>query len=306
MANISMEHWRLFVQVAELGSLTKAAALRNTAQPALSRNIALVERECGERLFERTGRGVSLTEAGRKVLPRIKAWLGEADQIVADIRAGAGVPSGVVRVGVLASTAPLLVSLLFQRVRNTFPGIQLRIMESPSVLLAERLHNGQIDIAVLFRSGKEAGPDDYPIAAVDTLLVGPPKDALTRSPTVAFSKLGGLPLILLPESNQLRRILQQTAHRKRVTLNVVMECDSIAAQKEAVARGGGHAVLGSNAVVQELESGRLQAARIVSPGIQRTITLCMPPQRKSTLACREVASLIRESFHTVFNSVTTE
>ena len=294
--NITLEEWKLFAQVAKLGSLTKTAALRGTAQPVISRQIALLERKCKIRLFDRNGRGVSLTEAGSRVLPRVDAWLSEADQIAGDVRARAGVPIGNVRIGMLASTGPLLGSLLFQQVRNRFPGIQLRLMESSSSQLAEWLKTGQIDIAILFRFGNDAGPDDRPIAKVDIVLVGSAKDTVVRPRTVAFSNLDGLPLILPPETNLLRRVLQQAARKKHVTLNVVMECDSLATQKEAVAEGGGHTVLGSNAVVQELKSGRLRASRIVSPSIQRTITLCVSPHRPPTLACREVAALIQDSF----------
>lgn len=299
MTHVPIEHWKLFVQVAELGSLTKAAALRNKAQPVLSRQITLLEQICGERLFDRTGRGVALTEAGRRVLPRVKSWLGEADQIVADVRASAGVPMGVVRLGVLSSTAPLLVGLLFQRVRKQFPGIQLRIVESASGQLAEWLRTGQIEIAVLFRSDKEGGPDDHPIAAVETLLVGCAGDPVTASSTIGFEELDGLPLILLPETNHLRRVVQQAADEKRVSINVVMECDSIAAQKEAVALGGAYTVLGANSVIEDLNSGRLQASRIVSPSIQRVLTLCLSSQRPSTLACRKVAALVDECLHTL-------
>ncbi|WP_161993167.1 LysR family transcriptional regulator [Lacisediminimonas profundi] len=280
------------MQVAELGSLTKAAALRNKAQPLLSRQITLLEQSCGERLFERTGRGVTLTEAGKRVLPRVKSWLSEGDQIVADVRAVAGVPMGVVRVGVLSSTSPMLVGMLFQRVRKQFPGIQLRIVESSSGQLAEWLRTGQIEIAVLFRSDREGGPDDHPVSAVKTLLVSCAGDPVTASPTIAFDALDGLPLVLLPETNHLRRMVQQAADERRVNLNVVMECDSIAAQKAAVALGGAYTVLGENAVIEELNSGRLQASRIVAPSIQRILTISLSSHRQSTLACKEVAALV--------------
>lgn len=293
--DVTVEEWKLFVQVAELGSLTKVAALRDTAQPVISRQIGLLERKCAVRLFDRNGRGVTLTEGGRRALPRVKAWIREAHQITSDVREGTRAPVGTVRVGMLPSTGPLLASLLFQRVRKMFPGIQLRMLESSSSQLAEWLKTGQVDIAILFRAASDAGPDDHPIATVDTLLVSSASDAITRSRTVPFSMLGGLPLILPAETNLLRRILQQAAHRKGITLNVVMECDSLATQKEAVAEGGAYTILGSNAVVQELKSGRLRASKLVSPAIPRLMTLCVSPHRPPTLACREVSALLQDS-----------
>lgn len=293
--DLTLSEWKLFAQVAEQGSLTKVAALRGTAQPVVSRQIAALERKCAVRLFDRNGRGVTLTEGGLRALPRVQAWIREAAQIAADVREYAGSPVGTVQVGMLQSTSPLLASLLIQRVQKTFPGIQLRLLESSSNQLAEWLKTGQVDIAVLFATGSDSGPDDRPIAIIDILLVGSRGDVLTRPRTVPFARLSGLPLILAAETNPLRRLVQETANRRGVRLNVVMECDSLATQKEAVAEGGVYTVLGSNAVAQEVRSGRLQASKIVSPSIQRTMRLSVSPHRPPTLACREVAALLEDS-----------
>lgn len=292
---VTIEEWKLFMLVAEVGSLTRAAALRDTAQPVVSRQIAQLERKCATKLFERTGRGVSLTEAGRRALPRVKAWLRDADQIRADLRAGAGSPAGTVRIGTLESMGPILAGLLFQHVRKAFPDIQLRMQESSSDQLAEWAKAGKVDIALLFRTEHDTGPDDRTLAEIDTFLVGPAKDALTRRRTVPFSKLDGLPLVLPEETNQLRRTLQHAADRRGIALNVVMECGSLVAQKAAVAEGGGYTILNGNAIVQEIAAGQLQAARIVSPSFQRKMTLRISPHRPPTLACRVVATLIQNS-----------
>lgn len=292
---MNIEAWKLFADVAELGSLTRTAASRNTAQSAISRQIAVLEQFCGGRLFHRTGRGVTLTEAGIRIFPRVKAWLNEAEQIAKEVKATVGVPSGVVQVGMIPSAGHQLASLLFQQTRLLFPEVQLRILDGASAQLSEWLEAGQVDIAVLFRYGSEKRSDEHQLAVVDTFLVGPAGDALTKSPTVHFNRLDRLPLILARLPNSLRRVLDQAAKRKGITLSVVMECDSLEIQKDVVADGGGYTIHGSLAVSHDLQSGRLQASRIVSPAIQRTITLCVSRYRPPTLACREVARLIRSS-----------
>jgi LysR family nitrogen assimilation transcriptional regulator len=300
---IDVEQWRLFVQVAEFGSLTKAAASRNTVQPVISRQIALLEQQCNGRLFDRTGRGVALTDAGKRILPRVKAWLAQAEQLADDVEATVGVPVGLVRVGMLRSIGDLLARLLFTRVRARFPGIQLRIVDAPSGQLSEWLRAGQIDVAILFRYARETGPNDFPLADVDTFLVGPANDPLTRSSTVSFSKLDGLPLILPSEPNTLRRLLDQLAQKKKISLSVAMECDSLAMQKDVVADGGGYAVLGSHAMVEDLATGRLQASKIVSPTIERTMTLCTSRHRLPTIACSEVTKLVHSCIEEIASSV---
>src|SRR5262245_57444549 len=103
---------RLCLDVAALGSFSKAALPRRTVQSHISRQVSELERECGTRLFRRTGRGVVLTDFGARILPRIRAWLAETDQLVNDIKSNAEVPVGEVRIGILPSAAHPLVTTL--------------------------------------------------------------------------------------------------------------------------------------------------------------------------------------------------
>ena len=102
--------WKLFVDAAELGSLSKVAAAYGTSQPHISRQISVLEQECGGRLFQRTGRGVVLTELGQRIAPKVRAWMASTDQLVNEVRSSAGTPIGKVRIGSLPSTAHPLVS----------------------------------------------------------------------------------------------------------------------------------------------------------------------------------------------------
>eukprot|EP01031_Cornospumella_fuschlensis_P020685 gene20685-25357_t len=116
---------KLFIDVSELGSLTKTALLYGTTQPHISRQISELERECGGRLFQRTGRGVVLTALGEQIMPRIRAWLLDTDQLHNDIKKASGTPVGTVRIGVLPSTAHPLVSTLYYRLKESFPLVKL-------------------------------------------------------------------------------------------------------------------------------------------------------------------------------------
>jgi len=107
--------WKLFIDAAELGSLSKVALAYGTSQPHISRRIGELEQECGGRLFQRTGRGVVLTELGQRVAPKVRAWLTSTEQLVNDVRTSAGTPIGKVRIGSLPSTAHPLVTTLHRR-----------------------------------------------------------------------------------------------------------------------------------------------------------------------------------------------
>ncbi len=298
-APLDLARLRLFAQVAEVGSLTKAAVMLDTAQPAISRQIGQLEREWGGRLFHRTGRGVALTELGERILPRAKALLAQAGQLSEDIKGTAGVPSGNVRVGVLPSLSQPLISLVFRRTRASFPNLRLHVYEGSTGQIEEWLANDRIDIAIRYRYGRSLPRGELPLAVVDTHLIGAAGDPVTRAPTVRFARLDKLPLVLAGPPQALRGLLDQTAKRLRLTLSVVMEADSLPLQTEAVAEDRCYTILPVHAVHQALQAGRVQASRIVSPGISRTIALGTTTQRPLTAGGREVVKLVREIVSTM-------
>jgi LysR family nitrogen assimilation transcriptional regulator len=300
---LDFQKLKLFEQVAEHGSLTKAAVALDSVPSAISRQISALERECGGRLFHRTGRGVALSELGTRILPRVRALLAEANHLSVEIKASAGVPVGEVRFGVLPSLSHPLVNLLHKQIRAQFPGIHIYVFEGSSGQLDEWLANGQVDIAILFRYGKSEIGKEQALAVVDTYLVGPAGDTLTKAATVQFERLDKLPLILPGAPNGLRVTLDQKAKKMGITLNVVLEANSLPIQKDFTEDGTGYTILAGHAVMREVKAGTLQASRIVEPGVERIITLGTTTHRPATLASREVARLVRKNVEDISASL---
>lgn len=295
MNYLSLEQWRLFVQIAEHGSLTRTAAARDVAQSAISRQLAAIEKACGGRLFDRAARGVSLNETGVRLYPRVVAWLEAGDQIHRDVQVALREPTGIVRMGVLASLGENLCAEVFRLVRARFPGVTLRFYGGSGGRLSEWLEDGTIDLALLVRNGREGRRSEVPLVTVRHVLIGPPGDALTSGRSIAFKRIDGVPLVLPSAPNAFRSLLEHWARRKGVELSVHVESDSFHIQKELVARCGLYTILGAHAITEEQRTGRLQAAYIVSPGLNRTITLGLTEVRPPSLACREVAQIVRAS-----------
>ncbi|MPZ47585.1 MAG: LysR family transcriptional regulator [Betaproteobacteria bacterium] len=291
---MDFEKLRLFAKVAELGSLTKVAIMLDSTQSAISRRLSALERDCGARLFHRTGRGVTLTPFGDRLLPRVRALLLEVNQLSHDIHSAAGVPVGEVTIGMLPSMAHPLVGLLFRITRRTYPGIRLRVYEGLGGQLEEWLATGKIDVAILFRYGKGRSTDSQLLARVDTYLIGPPGDPITKPPTVRFAQLNRLPLVLTGPPSRMRSMLGQISRRKGISLSVFLEADSLTIQKDIVAAGDAYAVLALPAVYREVQLGRLQASRIVNPSIERMITLSSSTHHPQSLAARAVVQLIQK------------
>jgi len=281
----------LFVRVANEGSLTRVAAATGSPQPSLSRKISKLEEEFGGRLFLRTGRGVSLSDLGIRVLPKVQAVMRELGELSAEVSSRASVVMGEVRIGVLPSLYDGIVIPLMDVQLEKFPGIRMHVQEGSLSQIDPWLVSGQIDIGVTYRYG--AAADVERLVRVGTYLIGPPGDALTGGKSVDFRRLDGVPLVLPSAPNATRLVLERLAKKAHITLNVVMEADSTHIQKAAASHTGVYTVMPLHAAAEEVRSGRLQATRIVEPRIDCDIALGMAGARPATHAAREVARLIR-------------
>jgi LysR family transcriptional regulator, nitrogen assimilation regulatory protein len=286
--------WKLFVDAAEFGSLSKVAVAYGTTQPHISRQISELERECGGRLFQRTGRGVVLTELGQRVAPRVRAWLASTEQLANDVRTSAGTPIGKVRIGSLPSTAHPLVNTLYKRLKEQYPLIQLAVREGQGAQLETWLEDGSVDLAILYRTSQSPKNGDTYLVETPTYLVGAAGDPLTSRPTVPFSALHNLPLVHFCRPNSWRNHLEQLCVEHSVSLNVALEADSLSLQTHVVAEGGIYALLGPYAVAAAAKECRLQSSKLVRPVVNRYIALAMSRHGELTLACRTVMQVTRE------------
>ena len=286
--------WKLFIDAAELGSLSKVAAAYGTSQPQVSRQIGDLERSYGARLFQRTGRGVVLTELGQRVAPKVRAWLAGTDQLANDIRTSAGAPIGTVRIGSLPSTAHPLVTTLYHRLKERYPLIQLVVREGQGAQLETWLEDGSVDLALLYRSRPAPKNDDSYLVEVSTYLVSAEGDPLTARPTVPFSVLHDLPLVSFCRPSSWRTHLEQLSVEHGISLNVALEADSLRLQTHAVAEGGLYTLLGPYAIAAASKDCRLQSSKIVNPIIPRYIALAMSRHGALTLACRTVMQVTQE------------
>jgi LysR family nitrogen assimilation transcriptional regulator len=287
---------RVFTCVAELGSITKAAHLLDTTQSAVSRQVGALEAEIGGRLFHRTGRGVVLTELGRRIEPRIRSLLVELDRIGTEAKEMASIPAGDVHIGMLSSIAPRISTRLLQGVRRQYPEVRLHLFDGFSGQLDEKLANGRLDMALLFRYGESRGSDGETLAVLHSYLVGPPGDRLTRDPIVPFATLDHLPLVLPMFPNGIRASLDETARREQVAISLAVEADSIPVQIALASDPAEpvYAISSYYAVADAVRAGQLQAARIVSPGIDRSFCLAHSARRPASLATRKLAELVAQ------------
>jgi DNA-binding transcriptional LysR family regulator len=283
-----------FILVVDLGSLSRAAKAADTTQSFISRQIAQLEAEWGDKLFERTGRGVVLTNFGQRLHPEITQLLAQVRQLETAVKDNAGVPFGDVRVGIVPSMSRRLLPKLFADIQARAPGVRLQIVEDFTGALEEQLMAGQLDLAVMNRYSCSSRHGEDVLGYVDTLLIGKPGAAGVAGESIRFRDLDNLPLVLPPVPNGLRTLLDQQARLQGIRLNITLEVNTLSAITNIAANGNAFSFLPLLAVEQEVAMGRLSALQITDPDMRRTISLGLTRQHPLSKAARLVASRTRE------------
>ena len=284
---------RTFSCVAELGSLSKASDTLRVAQPALSRQIKLLEHELRAELFTRNGRGMVLTDAGRLLLARTAGIVRQIDQVRDEIQSAGGPPSGRVVLGLVPTVSCVISARLARRTVDTYPGISLCIVESYSGHLMEWLHRGEMDLALIYGPSSDLHLTVQSLGRDPIVAVGPRGSGLSQKKQVDIGWLLRQRLVLPSHSHGLRALIEQAAAKKKLKLDVKLEADSFRVLTSLVEEGLGYTLLPPSSVRSEVASGRLETAAIAKPAPMRELTLASPIDHPGSTAITLVSELLR-------------
>lgn len=299
---MDLKQLRAFVTVAETGNVTRASSLLNLVQPAVSRQLRLLEEDLGTELFDRSRQGMSLTASGKAMLEYARRILNEVERARAEIQPTEGPVAGIVSIGLLASVSDLLATPLTAAVRASYPHIRLRLMIGYAGHLTEWIEKGDVDIALLY------GQKDSPALQVKALLeeslwvVAPPSARLSLKRPLALAQVAQNPFVLPGPPQGLRAMIEHAATEAGVALDVVAETNALSVQKSLVAEGQGWTILPAVCVKQDVERGQLSAAPLIPPGLRRTIVLAAPTTRQATAPVRCVVATLLEQVKLAFDA----
>ena len=285
---------RTFSCVAELGSLSKASDTLRVAQPALSRQIKLLEHELRTELFTRNGRGMVLTDAGRLLLARTAGIVRQIDQVRDEIQSAGGPPSGRVVLGLVPTVSYVISARLARRTVDRYPGISLCIVESYSGHLTEWLHRGEMDLALIYGPSSDLHLSVQSLGRDPIVAVGPRGSGLSGKKQVDIGWLLKQRLVLPSHSHGLRALIEEAAAKKKLKLDVKLEADSFRVLTSLVEEGLGYTLLPPSSVRNEVLAGRLETAPIAKPSPMRELTLASPIDHPGSTAIALVSELLRD------------
>jgi LysR family nitrogen assimilation transcriptional regulator len=278
-----------FVRIAELGSITRAAAHLQIAQPALTRHVQRLEEELDAALFTRANRGVRLTEAGHKLLESAQRILRDVERAGDEIRAHKAHPSGKIVLGVTPTLCPVVVPELFGRMRRHFPLIELKVVHAGTVRLEEFVVDGRVDIGLLAEISRSRLILSTRLAEEEMVLVTKPGTRPRQ--TVSLDELGRTPLIL---GDGLRAAMETLLAGHPIELQVETELNDHETIRLMVQQGVGASILPHSSVYRECQRDLVEVHRITANGIFRTLALGVAANRNTSLAREAVAEIVTQ------------
>lgn len=287
-----------FVRVAELGSFTRAASALDVAQPALSRQVRLLEVELRQNLLTRNGRGAVPTEAGKLLLAHGRGILHQVERAREELGRVRGALAGRVAVGLPSSLARVLTVPLTRAFRQQMPDATISISEGLSVAMQESLVNGRLDIAVLYNAQSGSEIEIAPLLEEELLLVQarPPGSQEEPAPgPISLRALAQLPLVIPSRPNAIRMHIESELAHIGCRLKIALEIDGVAAILDLVADGAGCAVLSRNAVASSVRPSAFSVRRIVEPVLLSKVSLATSSLRPATLTQQATLTLIRQT-----------
>lgn len=265
---MELRQLRYFIRVVELGSMGRAALELGVVTSTLSQQIGLLESELSTRLLQRTAQGVVPTEAGMAFLHQAQLSIRHADDAMRAARLAR--MSGAVSVGMAPSTAAVMALPFIAAMRERYPNLRLRMVESLSGNLTSMIGARQLDLAILFNAERARHWSVMPLLEERLFLIGARNlPRLPRRKKITLANLGDLPLILPSGSHGLRSLLDTASLHLKCELNVVAEIDGLAMLMDAVRAGYG-ATIQPGAAIARMTGEPLSMIAIDDPVVRRS------------------------------------
>ena len=303
---MDLKQLEYFVRVAELGSFTRAAIALDIAQPALSRQVRLLEVELRQNLLTRNGRGAVPTEAGKLMLAHGRGILHQVERAREELGRVRGSLAGRVAIGLPTSLARVLTVPLTRAFRQHLPQASLSISEGLSIALQESLVNGRLDIAVLYNAKPSAETEIFPLLEEDLLLVQARPPGLQEDPgpgPISLRAVSLLPLIIPSRPNAIRMHVEAEMANIGCSPLIALEIDGVPAILDLVEDGAGCALLSRNAVANSVRPSAFSVRTISEPALRTKISLATSSLRPTTLTQQSTLALIRQIIESSFKTV---
>ncbi len=291
--NINFELYRIFYTVANKKNITKAAEELFISQPAVSKAIKKLENNLGGKLFNRTKKGVVLTEEGKEFYNYIKIaleYINNAENKFNDL---INLETGTIKIGVSATLTKYFLTPFLEEFNNLHPKIDIKIDTNITKILFEKLRNGLLDLVILNLPYKDA--NNITIVKCkeiqDAFVVNKKYECL-KNKEISLEKLNNYPLILQAKESNTRTFLDDFTKEHDIILKPSMELASYGLVTEFTKIGLGIGYLTKDYIKDELKEKELFEIKLKEKIPKRSIGIAYSNKNLPSFATKEMIRII--------------
>lgn len=282
-----------FLEVAKLGSFSRAGQKLFRSQPAVSAQIRQLEQEYGEKLLDRAGKSVRLTPAGEALFEyagRLLTLRNESLRAVAD---QASAPRGILAIGANEATCLYVLPDVFAKYHRLYPSVKISIYRNFSQKVLQKVEDGSIDVGIVTLPVKSPSLKVHSIFRDRLMLMVNPRNPLARHRTVRTSDIAEQPLIF-PKTGFTRQLLDKHFRPYRSRLRITMELPSVGMIKRFVAAGLGVSLISASFARDEVRAGEVKLIALQDVELWRELGLVYRRDRSLPRATTAFITLIQQ------------
>lgn len=287
---MELHQLRYFVAAAEAGSMSRAADRCRVAQPSLSQQIKRLEESLDVRLFDRLGRGVALTDAGRALLPRARRILDDVESARSGLARDVEQGVGHFAVGAIPTMAPFLLPGVLAGLRRELPSCDITVREDLTDNLIDMVVDQHLDAAIVSTPIDNESIQLDVVGRESMLVISPASGPLEHVGEISLPDLRELPRVSLHEMHCLGQQISAFCSTRRVG-NVVCRTTQLATLMELVRLGLGVSIVPEMALP---DSAHLRVARLKRGEPTREIAIATPSGVSRSKALEAFRSLLTD------------
>ena len=282
---------KVFLTVATERSFSRAGEKLLRTQPAISLAVQRLETELGEKLLDRTGREMILTDAGKIVLEfcrRFENLENELENSLAELR---DMASGRLVVGANETTSLYLMQHIVSY-RRQYPKVKVQVRRSLSSRIPAQLIDGDLELGVITYDPEDDRLESRVIFSDHLCFLVSPTHRFAHRESVSIRELGMETFIAHNVFSPYRDVVLKAFQRAKVTLNMDVEMPTVETIRKMVARNEGVAFLPKMCVESDFEQGTLKEVRVEELSMERKIRLIYPAKRVLSHAARAFLEIV--------------
>src|SRR5215510_6453111 len=291
---MNLDQIRNFYEVAVNKSFTLAAEKLYRTQPAISTQVRILEEELGEKLFDRIGKRVCLTQAGEILLPYAERLLTLHDEAKLAITELNATPKGKILIGANEATCLYVLPQLFALFKGKYPEVQISIYRNFSKKVVDKILDNQLDFGIVTLPVANRDLNMVPIAEDELWLVTSPSHPLASRSAINLNDVVPFPIIFHKAGTTRERLMKHFG-KLWEKLNISMELASIETIKKFVSIGMGISIVPKSYVQNETEEGTLRLIRIRNLKMIRKLGLIYRKNRYLSRASKAFLEVVEES-----------